>query len=98
MKRLWNRIINYFKNLKNKWKELRRVPTKKEIFEHLFEWICLNRPRYFTMPCHCGSMLTAQDIHEKQYAKDFVWLFWDCSRCNMRIEKRYNFDGLEIKE
>ena len=98
MKRLWNRIKTYFVNLKNKWNELRRVPTKKEIFEHLFEWICVNRPRYFAMSCHCGSMLTAQDIHEKQYSKDFVWLFWDCSRCNMRIEKRYKFDGTEIKE
>ncbi len=96
IKKIIMKIKEYWKKFKDFFKPIKY--TNEELFEHLFNHICLNRPRYFTMPCHCGSMLTAQDIHEKQYAKDFVWLFWDCKRCNMRIEKRYNFDGLEIKE
>jgi len=92
IKRIWKKLKIYWKKLKDKF----RKPTKKEVFEHLFNWICENRPRFYTHQCLCGCMLTSQNITEKQYAKNHVWILWDCPKCFLRTEKIYDYEMKEL--
>ena len=61
IKQIWKRIKAFFKKIKNRWKELRRIPTDKEIFEHLFNWICDKRPEHLEYICPvCGARICVE--------------------------------------
>lgn len=96
MKKLWERIKAFFKKIKDRWKELRRIPTREEIFNHLFDWIVKNQPADLTITCICGNKLTHHDL-KTEFAKDYVHFMWYCKRDNMTTEKRFTHEMEEIK-
>ena len=94
IKRFWKRIKASWKKLKEK--IFGKQYTKKEIFEHLFNWIIKNQPADLTITCICGNKLTHHDL-KTEFAKDYVHFMWYCSRDNMTTEKIYSYEMEEIK-
>ena len=94
MKRIISKIKYYWKKLKDFFRPIKY--TNEQVFEHLFNHICLTQPRFYTSQCLCGCILTSQNITEKQYDDKHVWILWDCPKCFIRSEKRYTYDMKEL--
>ena len=82
--------------LKNIWKKIKDIflpkpePTKKDIFMGLYAHIKQNHPKYLAQTCHCGNFLNHKNI-DIQFNNEFVWVIFECPKCNQNLERRYDY-------
>lgn len=95
MKKLWKRI----KELWNKFKIylIGKQYTREEIFLGLYEYIKVNHPLDLAQTCHCGNFMNHKNI-DIQFNNKFVWVIFQCEKCNQNLERRYDYEWNLLKD
>lgn len=96
IKKIITKLKYYWKKLKDFFRP-KPEPTKKEIFLALYEHIKQNHPQYLVTTCHCGNFLGYKNI-DIQFSKEFVWIIFECKKCNMDIQRRYDYTWNLLKD
>ena len=93
------KIISKIKNIWMKLKEkiFGKPVSKKEIFMALYEHIKKNHPQNLVQTCHCGNFLNHKNI-DIQFNNNFVWVIFQCEKCNQNLERRYDYTWNRLKD
>ena len=97
IKKIIEKIKSIWKKFKDIWRELRRIPTREEIFLGLYDYIKINHPLDLAQTCHCGNFLNHKNI-DIQFNNSFVWVIFQCEKCNQNLERRYDYEWNLLKD
>ena len=88
IKSIWEKFIVYL---------FGKQPTREEIFLALYEYIKKNYPLELAQTCHCGNFLNHKNI-DIQFNNSFVWVIFQCEKCNQNLERRYDYEWNLLKD
>lgn len=95
IKKILEKIIYYWKKLKELL--IGKQYTREEIFLGLYDYIKINHPLDLAQTCHCGNFLNHKNI-DIQFNNSFVWVIFQCEKCNQNLERRYDYEWNLLKD
>ena len=95
IKRIIEKIKEYWKRFKEYL--IGKQYTRKEIFLGLYDYIKINHPLDLAQTCHCGNFLNHKNI-DIQFNNSFVWVIFQCEKCNQNLERRYDYEWNLLKD